>query len=165
MPASLAACLTDSVLAVLHSDSAPIWENPMVIFFSPPAAEPEPEDFSFPPPQPAATTIIMMAITSARIFFISSSPLGLPEPRLKLEPQISLSVFSYPSSKHPFRASLLEHKFNLLIRYTFIRQLSSSFLKFIYNNRFSCTLSSFAHKKAPPPQGDRASVCHFTVTA
>jgi|GEM_PF-4284456 len=33
MPASLAADLIDSVLAVRHSDSAPIWLKPSTIFF------------------------------------------------------------------------------------------------------------------------------------
>ena len=38
MPASLAACLMDSVLAVRHSLSAPIWLKPRTIFFWPKAA-------------------------------------------------------------------------------------------------------------------------------
>ena len=105
----------DSVLAVLHSDSAPICEKPIVICLPP---EPEPEPLPLladcPPPQPAATIIMAAAKSNAMIFFMFSSPLlfvlpsvhycGLcPEPAFPLVHLDSPGVIPFPVSGVPSR--------------------------------------------------------------
>src|SRR5690606_25800072 len=69
------ASLTDRVLAVRHSLSAPTWLKPTVIA-SPPAAPPP------SPPEQPASAIAPSASTANRYFFIAPSRLlGVPPPR------------------------------------------------------------------------------------